>query len=94
MELILEQEWMKGLYTYGDCKTKYSKSDDSSRDPRLWSENLYFGFVLAFLARGYSGLAEFLLKKHGKEYSVHSKIADALKKKNEKIYSTVMVGVV
>ena len=114
MELILEQGWMKGLYTCGDCKTEYGKSDDSSRDPRCWYENLYFGFVLEFLAtvysmlvefllkpfgkdysaRGNSRLVEFLLKKCGKEYSVHAKTAKALKKKNEEIYSTMMVGVV
>ena len=94
MELILEQGWMKGLYTCGDCKTQYNKSDDSSRDPRLWSETLYFGFVLAFFAGGYNGLAEFLLKKHGKEYSMHAKIAKGCKEKNEEIYSTVMVGIV
>ena len=84
---------MKGLYTCGDCKTDYGKGADSSRDPTLWSENLYFGFVLAFLSRGYSGLADFLLEKFGKEYSVHAKIAKVLKKKNEEIYSTVMVGI-
>ena len=91
MKLILKHGWMKGLYTYGHCKTNYSKSDDSSRDPTLWSENLYFGFVLAFYTGGCSGLAEFLLEKFEKGYSVHAKIAKALKKKNEEIYSTVMV---
>ena len=94
VELILEQGWMKGLYTYGECKTEYGKSDDSSRDTRPWSENLFFGFVLAFLARGYSGLAEFLLENFREEYSVHAEIAKELKKKNEKIYSKVMVGMV
>ena len=111
MELILEQGWMKGLYKCGNCKTKYSKSDESSRDTRPWSENLYFGFVLAFLPtvysmlllkpfgkdysiRGNSRLVDFLLKKHGKEYSMHAKIAKECKKKNEEIYSTVMVGIV
>ena len=117
MELILERGWMKGLYTYGDCKTVYSKSDGSSKEPRLWSENFYLGFVLAFLAtvysriaefllkrfgkvystktaRGNSRLVEFLLRKFGKEHSIHSKIAKKLKKKNEKICSTVMVGIV
>ena len=85
---------MKGLYTYGECKTVYSKSDDSSRAPRLWSETLYFRFVLAFFAGGYNGLAEFLLKTFGKEYSIHDKIAKELKKKNEDFYSAVMVGIV
>ena len=113
MELILEREWMKGLYTYGDCKTEYSKSDDSSRDHRQLSRNPYFGFVLAFLAtvygnvlkpfgkvystetaRGNSRLVEFLLRKFGKEYSIHAKIAKERKQRNEEIYSTVMVGIV
>ena len=85
---------MKGLYTYGDCKTVYSKSDDSSRDPRLWSKNLYFRFVLAFLAKSNSGLAEILLKTFGKEYSLHANMAKVLKEKNEEIYSAVMVGIV
>ena len=85
---------MKGLYTCGDCKTEYGKSVDSSRDTRPWSENLYFRFVLAFIGRGYSGLAEFLLENFGKEYSIHAKIAKELKKKNENFYSEVMVGMV
>ena len=94
MKLILEQGWMKGLYTCGDCKTDYSKSDDSSKDPTLWSENLYFGFVLAYPSRGYSGLTEFLLKTFGKDYSIHAEIAKELKKKNEDFYSIVMVCIV
>ena len=94
MKLILEQGWMKGLYTCGDWKTEYSKSDDSSRNRRQLSETLYFGFVLAFLERGCSGLAGFLLKTFGKEYSIHVKIAKELKKRNEEIYSAVMVGIV
>ena len=94
MKLILEQGWMKGLYTCGDCKTEYSKRDDSSRESRLWSENLYIRFVLAFFEKGYGGLAGFLLKKIGKEYSIRAEIARELKKKNEEIYSTVMVGIV
>ena len=77
MKLILGQGWMKGLYTLGDCKAEYSKSDDSSMGPRL-----------------YSGVAGFLLKSFGKEYSIHAKIAKKLRKKNEKIYRTVMVGIV
>ena len=84
---------MKRLYTCGDCKTEYSKSDDSSKDPTLWSENLYFGFVLALLAKGNSGLTEFLQKTFGKEYSIHAEIAKELKKKNEDLYSSVMVGI-
>ena len=91
MELILEQGWMKGLYTYGDCKTEYSKIDDSSRNRRQLPETQ---FVLAFLERGYSGLAGFLLKTFEKEYSIHVKIAKELKKRNEEIYSAVMVGIV
>ena len=117
MELILERGWMKGLYTYGDCRTVHSKNDGSLKEPRLWSENLYLGFVLEFLptvgnnlaefflkpfgkvystktGRGNSRLVEFLLRKFGKEYSIHAKIAKKLRKKNEKIYSTVMVGIV
>ena len=94
MKLILEQGWMKGLYICGDCKTEYSKSDDSSRNHRQLSETLYFGFVLAFLERGCSGLAGFLLKTFGKEYSIHVKEAKELKKRNEDCYSAVMVGVV
>ena len=74
MKLILEHGWMKGLYTYGDCKTEYSKSGDSSR--------------------GYSGLSVIPLKIFGKKYSIHAKRAKQLKEKNEKIYSTVMVGIV
>ena len=72
MKLILEQGWMKGLYTCGDYKTEYNnKSDDSSREPLL----------LAF--------AGFRLKE---EYSIHANIAKECKKRNEEIYSTVMVG--
>ena len=93
MKLVLEQGWMKGLYTYGDCKAEYSKSDGSSKEPRLWSKNLYPRFVLAFFPTLYSRLVEFLLQKFGKKYSIHAKIAKELKKKNEKIYSTVMVGI-
>ena len=90
MKLILEQGWMKGRYEYGDCETQYSKNDDSSRESRLWSKYPYFGFVLAFLARGYSEFAGFFLKT----YSIHAEIAKELKKRNEEIYSTVMVGIV
>ena len=77
VKLILGQGWMKGLYTCGDCKAEYSKSDDSSKDPRH-----------------YGRLAGFLLKSFGKEYSIHAKIAKKLRKMNEEIYSTVMVGIV
>ena len=77
MKLILGQGWMKGLYALGDCQMVYSKSDDSSRDPKR-----------------YSGLAGFLLKSFGKKYSIHAEIAKKLRKMNEKIYSTVMVGIV
>ena len=94
MKLILEQEWMKGLYTCGDCKTEYSKRVDLPKDPRCRSESFYFGFVLAFLAKNNSGLAEILLNTFGKEYSLHAKIAKVLKEKNEEIYSAMMVGIV
>ena len=90
MKLILEKGWMKGLYTSGDCKTKYSKSDDSSREHKLWSEYLYFRFVLVFLARGYSELDGFLLKI----YSIRVERAKECKQRNEEIYTTVMVGIV
>ena len=80
---------MKEVYTCGDCTTKYSKSDDLSRESRPWSDHRY-RFVLEFLARGYSEFAGFFLKT----YSIHAEIAKERKQRNEKIYSTVMVGIV
>ena len=83
------------------CKTEYSQSSQSTPSKDLpysdddlghWSNIRYFGFV-RLLAEKYMQFTDFLLKMSAKEYIYHVNIAKELKKKNEDIYSQVMVSV-
>ena len=77
-----------------DCKTEYSQSSQSSqsKDSSDWPDIRYFGFV-RLLTGKYMQFTDFLLKMSAKEYVYHANIAKELKKKNEDIYSQVMVSV-
>ena len=81
------------------CKTEYSSQSSPSKDLPYFSDDLghwsnihYFGFV-SLLAEIYIQFTNFLLKMFGKEYIYHANIAKELKKKNEDIYSQVMISI-